>query len=752
MSLSLAVTLFALTATAQGAIGGMHRGRVAAPSGVAPLAAPSPAPAQAPIEALKVKSSMTGKVVLMLEDLKQQILEEGEKEAKSYDEFACFCKDTTQVKSASIQKGQDDMETFSASIAERSTERNELDEKIRQEEAMIESLEKAMTNAKEERTSERKVYEKNDADLAGAIAALAAATKQLKTSKAPPSLAQVRTVLSTVRAAVLVETPRSIDDGAAQRLVAFLQQAPEVEMDNYKFHSDRIIETLEKLTVDFTAEKTSVDEEEVHAVAAHKQFMQESLHKQGLAKKRMAEASADKAAKQEEIASLSQELTVTTATLMDDQDYLKKLSAMCATKAKTWDQRSSARANELAALTSALEILKASVTGRTSLGLSQKAMGVQLAESIAGDEQAMEALEADAESTTDHGGMSFLQRLRSVAVRSPSSKDDGRQAVSALLLAQGGKLHSAVLTSLANKIAADPFAKVKFLIQELIERLLQEANNEGNQNAWCNKATSEAEAKRDASSQAVTELNGKMARLEALSDKLGNQLATLNQEVAELNATRAKATAMREADTMQNNLTIVEAREGLEAVNTAADIISKYYKTAKKQRVRASSFVLLNPMDEAPSAGFENGEAYHGAQGESGGILGMLDVIASDFERAISEAQETEASQAKEHMELMTQTGISLAEKDVATKQLSSEKNSADAELSTASDQLQTHTGLLAGVIKELLELKPVCVDTGMSYEERVALRKEEVGALNKALCVLIHYGKYGPDGASEGC
>jgi len=72
--------------------------------------------------------------------------------------------------------------------------------------------------------------------------------------------------------------------------------------------------------------------------------------------------------------------------------------------------------------------------------------------------------------------------------------------------------------------------------------------------------------------------------------------------------------------------------------------------------------------------------------------------------------------------------------------------------LGTAKESLTSQTGIIKGAISELMDLKPVCIDTGMSYAERVARREEEIEALNKASCILENYAKYGPDGASEGC
>merc|ERR1719439_314104 len=96
-----------------------------------------------------------------------------------------------------------------------------------------------------------------------------------------------------------------------------------------------------------------------------------------------------------------------------------------------------------------------------------------------------------------------------------------------LLKGKGHDLKSTLLTSLATRIAADPFAKIKKLIQELIERLLTEAANEANQKGWCDKAMADAKQKRTYAADEIEGLNAKMAKLEALSAKLGEKPSAL---------------------------------------------------------------------------------------------------------------------------------------------------------------------------------------------------------------------------------
>merc|ERR1719395_133701 len=121
-----------------------------------------------------------------------------------------------------------------------------------------------------------------------------------------------------------------------------------------------------------------------------------------------------------------------------------------------------------------------------------------------------------------------------------------------LLKTSGQKLKSTLLTELAGKIAVDHFAKIKKLIQELIERLLQEAANEANQKGWCDKATADATQKRTYSADEIEGLNAKMAKLEALSAKLGEELATLGKEIKELNDAQAEADKNRKEEKAEN--------------------------------------------------------------------------------------------------------------------------------------------------------------------------------------------------------
>merc|ERR1719183_3324961 len=207
-------------------------------------------------------------------------------------------------------------------------------------------------------------------------------------------------------------------------------------MEDYKFHSGDIIEMLEKLERSFRDTKADTDAEEVKSVAEFDALIQKETDITKAKNAELDEAKKTKARKIEEIAENSEELTTTAAILLDDQQYLMQLAELCSDKAKTWDQRTQARQDELSALTAAIEIVKTTVAEKTSsstIRFAQQGVRVRLAEAVARSPDAMEAVEAEAEAA--ESPVSFVQRSGSSThaflsrVSPVASPDGGREAV-----------------------------------------------------------------------------------------------------------------------------------------------------------------------------------------------------------------------------------------------------------------------------------------------------------------------------------
>jgi predicted nucleic acid-binding Zn-ribbon protein len=717
------------------------------------------------------KTAAVDKVIEMLEGLSKTVQEEGGKEAKTYNTFACFCKDTIKDKTKSIQTGEDEKSSLSASIQETQSERADLDDKITGLLGDIQEAEKTIKKAKDKRKKELAIYEAAEADLSGAISALKGAIDVLKGSK--PSLVQLQSVDETFKYYTLMANAMGLSsDDVQKNSAAFLQQTgslgPDIEMKDYEFHSGDIVKSLEKLLTDFKAQKVEVDEAETKSVEEHEALVQEQ---EDIIKEKntdLDKARKDKDEKQAKIAEDSTQLTTVAATVLDDQQYLQELAQMCQVKAVTWDQRSKIRADELSALTSAIAIIKEKVgeaTSKATIRFAQQGVAVKLAEKVARSPAAMENMEAEAEAE-EQGSLSFLQEasgflspVKKVALVKTSVQEKGpqaaevgaRKALEAILRSSALRTKSTEMTVLAGKVMEDPMAKVKILIQELIERLLKEAANEANQKGWCDKSLSDAKQKRDYAAEEIASHNANMAELEATRDKLNMELDTLHEEMVKLNETRAEAEELRTEEKAENEETVTVAGEGLEAVNMAIDILDKFYKTAANSEVELS-LAQQGPLgNDAPDAGFDSGEAYKGAGGSAGGIIGMLEVIQSDFERTIKETEKAEAKAAQDHYVFMTDTGVSLGEKQTATKEKKRQLSDTEDALAEAEEGLKSEVDLINNAITELLELQPACVNTGMTDEERKEARQGEIDALHKGLCILENMADYGPGGSGAG-
>merc|ERR1719335_1554267 len=143
---------------------------------------------------------------------------------------------------------------------------------------------------------------------------------------------------------------------------------------------------------------------------------------------------------------------------------------------------------------------------------------------------------------------------------------------------------------------------------------------------------------------------------------------------------------------------------------------------------------------DLPDAGFSN-EAYTGGQSGSTGILGMMEVIKSDFERTVKVTTKAEKDAAAQFLEFETSTKQSLAvkknTKSAKEKELRETVDTINEDLASMEDE----QALLDKAVQELIELQPACFPKQMSYEERVAKREQEIAALKEALCTLDKEG-----------
>merc|ERR1719213_1105332 len=296
-----------------------------------------------------------------------------------------------------------------------------------------------------------------------------------------------------------------------------------------------------------------------------------------------------------------------------------------------------------------------------------------------------------------------------------TSHRDALRQRSEFLRKKAEQLGSKVLSMAAVQAGFDPFAKVIDMIKKLIARLEEEAAAEAGHKAWCDEELKTNKVTRDTK-------DGRGSNPTATVEKLEGEIAALAKELEELAAAQAalakamkEATEIRTKEKEENLQTIKDAKEAQEAVEQALVILKDFY---------AKQAGLLQE-GQVPEM-----KAYKGMGGSSKGVIGMLEVILSDFARLEAETTADENQAQKEYDQFMADSKASqqAMHDEEFDKGLIKDKKEHEAKL-TKED--------LDAALKYYEELKPMCLEVHVSYEERAAKRQEEIEALQEAYKIL---------------
>merc|ERR1719401_194119 len=124
-------------------------------------------------------------------------------------------------------------------------------------------------------------------------------------------------------------------------------------------------------------------------------------------------------------------------------------------------------------------------------------------------------------------------------------------------------------------------------------------------------------------------------------------------------------------------------------------------------------------------------------QAGSGGIMGMLEVILSDFARLETETTETENTAAAAYEKFMDESNEDVAVKETEIEHKSNKKDTCADTIRDLKKNLELTQTELDKALEYYDKLKSECVDTQLSYEDRVRMREEEIQSLQEALKVL---------------
>lgn len=642
-----------------------------------------------------------GEAVDLLVSLQGRITAEASAEAKAYEEYMAWCHDTEMDRGFDIKTATASKASLEAAINKGTGDANAAAAAIEDLAASIAGGEADLKSSTGIRDKEAVDFAASEAELLETRDALARAITiiQREMLKNPAAFAQVdvSSIQNLARSLSAILDAASIASSDQQRLLSLAQTESNDEDSEpgapaaavYKSHSSSILDVLQGLMEKCDAQLAALRKAENaarHAFAMTKQ----SLEDQAAADN--SDLRAQKAAKagaEEAVAGATADLAVTSKDLADAESALATAKSTCAQVTADHEASVKGRAEELEAIKAAITTLQ-----ETSGGAVQQSYSLL-------------QISAASRGRSQLASMEIVDMVKKLARRH----------------------HSGSLAQLASKVeavlkygaagGADPFAKVKGLISEMIARLEAEASADAAEKAYCDEEIAKTEAKKGELEALVAKLTSKIDAAAAASAKLKGQVKDLQAELATLAKNQARMDGIR-AD---ENAAYIQAKAdlelGLKGVRKAIDILRDFYGGASLVQQPATP-------------------VYHvAATGAGTSIIGILEVVESDFAKNLATAETDEADAAADYAKVTQANKITKTQKDQDVNYKTQEAVALDKKNSELSSDRATANSELDAVLEYYGEIKDRCIAKPETYADRSARRQAEIEGLKEALSIL---------------
>jgi uncharacterized coiled-coil DUF342 family protein len=678
-----------------------------------------------------VKSTPVEKVVTLLKNLQDKLTAEGATEAAQYDKFACFCKEQADEKQYAMEKSDKKLKYLKAEIAELRTAKSNLEQGIAGLTEHIDQLENDMDTKSQTRERQHGKYLERAKDMNEAISGCERAVDALKNSKeemrgAKLDLTQVTSDLVDV---VKRQPFLSEDQGA----VALLSKIDQKGAPKFQYQSNDIIATLEDLQATFVQMKKRLDFDEFAVKQTFDQNMLGMSNEKKFATKERTEKDSIAEAKSEAIGETQTQIDGETDAYEADKQFRARLATECEERAKVYDQRSSVRANELTTLDKATKTLQSGAVktyNKAAKGLSElQQSAVGRLRNAAGKSSPVTLVQIK---KVQHQVSRAAELLDVRNFLNDAADRTDSPALSAV----------AVRVSLVERSGAteDHFVKVRGLIKDLLQKLEDDAHNEQTQKGACDGGIEKAVKDRDEGKGRIEISAAKLTVLNSNREGLVEENEMLTEQIAELKKAILEAVELfkeQEAD-LDEKLGMCD--EGTDSVKLAINLLETFYGGAEFLQAQARPISGSDRdgnrvQDLAPETAQGT---YHGAESESLGIIGILDVILNDFHESLEQA-EADKKEAIEYIDLFKKE----TEIDITAKTKKRDETNAasitgmDSQITGQEEEHKDATELLDSALKALEGWHSMCVKGEETYEERKASREREIAALKEALDIL---------------
>merc|ERR1719199_2188097 len=609
-----------------------------------------------------------------------------------------MCHDDSMDLQFSIETGKKDVERAKATIADEEAKIGAAEAKIEELSTTIATGEKDLASATEIREKEKADFDKLEKELMEAVSMLERAYGIIESKASKESMDKVMDALEAV---IVSAGVNSGDKAKVQALLQATQGSSDADLEfqpagapdpaAYKSQSGGILSVLEDMLEKAKAELASAQKAEMNEAFDFKMLKQKIEDAVAFGEKTLAETKEAKATAEGELETAAKNLA-------DDETHLKDLQQECMTAAEEDTESKKSRAEELEALATAKKILEEK-TGAASdraysfiqIGTVSKAGTSTKAKQV--KQEILDLLQGLAEKNGDKQMSLLAQRVQTAAM-----------------------------------LGEDPFAKIKGLISEMIEKLEAEAAKEAAHKAFCDKEMSETKAKKEDKETELDDLSTKIDKATSKIAKLKEEVATLETELGEIAAAQKKADELRMEQKEAWTAAKADYEQSLEGVGMALQVLRDYY---------AEKDAFIQGGDSAFLQGRMNAAKHSKATGASTGIIGMLEVVESDFSKLLAEGNAAEAMAQEEYEKLTQDNEIATTEKETAVKYKVKDSKETESMLAGLKEDKEIATKEYDAIMEYWEKLQPMCIAKPEPYAERKRRREAEIAGLKQALTIL---------------
>jgi len=305
--------------------------------------------------------------------------------------------------------------------------------------------------------------------------------------------------------------------------------------------------------------------------------------------------------------------------------------------------------------------------------------------------------------------VSFLQR-RAVSLMALKSVNSHTSKIVSFLTTRAKALNSSLLKNLASSMVGDNvFERVAQQIEQMITKLKEDSLKEQKAKGFCDNELAKHKRNTEKNDRGLATSNADVEELTAALEKLSGEASELSSFLAELAETRQQLTGTREENNQINTDAIKENTEAKLAIDNARTILGDKFGASDTETAQSSFVKIDTLLEQAGNDCVTAKEHFEKTEDEQAGT----------FRESMGNLEEQNAVAETD----LRHTDREIAEKSTAKKE--SEHASHEGEKTKLSLE-QVYAGL-----------KPQCVDSGVSYKERVARREQEVQSLKDALEIL---------------